>query len=224
MASITDQQLEHLLSFIGYGRLEAETWFLGMEEGGGGEENIRARLDFKPVEDCMNAHEILGIRDWHWDKRKIQRTWRGMCYIMLRMNGVEPTRENIRNYQAEQLGRSNGDTLVCELMPLPKASVDAWGYEKLLPQFLSRRDYYKKIKPIRIQLLRKLTAESQPRRIIAYGKSFWPEYIEIFKDFQFHKTGQFLKANHHHTQILLTDHFTARTMNHKLDEVVDLLK
>jgi hypothetical protein len=37
---LTDTELEHLLNFIGYGKLSADVWFLGMEEGGGGANNI----------------------------------------------------------------------------------------------------------------------------------------------------------------------------------------
>jgi hypothetical protein len=29
---LTNQQLDHLLTFIGYGRLDAPIWFLGMVE------------------------------------------------------------------------------------------------------------------------------------------------------------------------------------------------
>ena len=84
---LTDSEIEHLLEFIGYGTLDADVWFLGMEEAGGGEENIRTRLRFRPVEDNAEAHKMLGVTHLHWGRRKIQRTWRGMCHIMLRLEG-----------------------------------------------------------------------------------------------------------------------------------------
>ncbi len=37
---VSDEELGHLLDFIGYGRLDAPVWFLGMEEAGGGEERL----------------------------------------------------------------------------------------------------------------------------------------------------------------------------------------
>lgn len=89
--SITDSELEHLLNFIGYGKLNADVWFLGMEEAGGGEANIRARLKFHKVEDCAQAHKFLGITKHHAGKKVIQRTWWGMCYIMLRLPEKLPT-------------------------------------------------------------------------------------------------------------------------------------
>ena len=46
---LIDSELEHLLNFIGCGTLDADVWFLGNEEAGGGVANIRTRLKFRPV-------------------------------------------------------------------------------------------------------------------------------------------------------------------------------
>jgi hypothetical protein len=70
--ALQNEELEHLLDFVGYGRLDAPVWFLGMEEAGGGEQNIRTRLKFRTVEDCAEAHRTLGIIHRHWGKRVIQ--------------------------------------------------------------------------------------------------------------------------------------------------------
>ncbi len=72
--------------------LETETVFrqkvdLSTEEAGVGETNIRTRLKFRPVEDNAEAHKMLGVTHLHWGRRKIQRTWRSMCHIMLRLEG-----------------------------------------------------------------------------------------------------------------------------------------
>jgi len=220
---LSNDQLNHLIKFVGYGRLDADIWFLGMEEAGGGEENIRARLNFKQIEDNAEAHKILGITKHHWGKRIIQRTWRGMCYIMLRLEKTEPTTENIRKYQAEKLGCFDGNTLLYELMPIPKPNISQWGYENLFPQFSSREDYYEKIKPYRIKLLQYLFVNNKPKAIIAYGKSFWADYQELFPEIKFIQKGQFLVGKSESTTIILVDHFTSRTMNHKLDDVVSLI-
>ena len=37
--ALLNNELEHLLNFIGYGRLDTPVWFLGMEEAGGGEDS-----------------------------------------------------------------------------------------------------------------------------------------------------------------------------------------
>lgn len=130
---LTDSQLKHLLGFVGYGTLTANTWFIGMEEGGGGEANILARLNFKAAEDCAEAHRQLGITRFHIQpgspscQPKVQRTWGRMAHLMLLLEGKEPTTESRRLYQAERLGRTHGDTLLMELMPLPKRSLREWG-------------------------------------------------------------------------------------------------
>jgi hypothetical protein len=41
--ALTDIELNHLCDFVGYGTLSAKVWFPGMEEAGGGENNLRAR-------------------------------------------------------------------------------------------------------------------------------------------------------------------------------------
>jgi len=199
-----------------------------MEEAGGGEENLRARLKFRQVEDCAEAHQILGITKHHWGKKIIQRTWRGMCYIMLRLEGKPADAENIRNYQADYLGRFQGNTLLCELMPIPKPSINDWGYEKLIPQFASSDEYYRIVKPSRVKFLRNLIDENRPRAVIGYGQGFaqtyWQAYQELFPDLRFSENGQFLVAKDKNTLVVLTDHFTARTMNGKLDYVASIIQ
>ena len=147
---------------MGYGTLEADVWFIGMEEAGGGEENIRARLNFRQVEDCAEAHNLLGITKHHWGRKVIQRTWRGMCYIMLLLDGKEPNTELIRNYQANYLGRFQGNTLLCELMPNLKPRISDWGYENLISQYPSREKYYQDVKHRRSDYLRALINENHP--------------------------------------------------------------
>ncbi|GJM42552.1 MAG: hypothetical protein DHS20C20_28340 [Ardenticatenaceae bacterium] len=222
--ALTDSELAHLLDFVGYGSLNSDVWFLGMEEAGGGEANIRTRLKFRTVEDNADAHKLLGITKLHWGKRVIQRTWRGMCYIMLRLENKEPSRENIRIYQAEQLGRKQGNTLLTELMPIPKPKISRWGYENLMPQFVSREDYYQKVKPQRVAYLRQLLQEHRPPVVIGYGKTFWASYKDLFPHHDFEKEGIFEVANNQGTLVILTGHFTSRTMNGKFDDIVAIIR
>lgn len=216
-------ELNHLLNFIGYGTLDADVWFLGMEEAGGGEENIRTRLKFRPVEDNARAHKMLDVTKLHWGRRVIQRTWRGMCYIMLRLEGKEPTRENIRTYQAEKLGRYGGNTLLTELMPIPKPKVRRWDYDELIPQFDSREDYYQTVKPRRIEYLRGLVEKHRPKVVIGYGKGFWSDYRQLFAGHDFSDEDGFQTAVADETLVILTAHFTARSMNGRFDDVVAVI-
>jgi hypothetical protein len=221
---LTDSELDHLLNFIGYGTLDADVWFLGMEEAGGGEANIHTRLNFRPVEDNAEAHKMLGATHLHWGRREIQRTWRGMCYIMLRLEGHEPTRENIRTYQAEKLGRFGGNTLLTELMPIPKPKVKRWDYEELIPQFASREEYYRVVKPKRIEYLRALLKENGPKVVVCYGKAFWSDFRELFEGSVFEQDGQFQTAVLDNTLVVLAGHFAARSMNGRFDKLATVIK
>src|SRR5690606_10436181 len=110
------------------------------------------------VEDCAEAHRKLGIEKHHWEPRTIQPTWRGMCHIMLAMEEIAPTRENIRDYQAQCLGRREGTTLLAELMPIPRPTVAGWEYADIIPQILDLEHYLSVVKPARVALLSSLIA------------------------------------------------------------------
>ena len=222
-AGLTDQELERLLGFIGYGRLEAPVWFLGMEEAGGGEENLRARLEFEPVEDLARAHRLLGITKHHEGRKVIQPTWRGMCYVMLKLRGRETDVESIRRYQAERLGRFGGETLLCEMMPIPKLRVGSWEYEEAIPQFRSAEEYYRRVKPKRESLLRTVIQQNKPRVVVGYGKGYWEAYQRLFLERRFKRDGAFLVSGEEFPLVVLTPHFASRAMNHQWDKLVALM-
>jgi hypothetical protein len=195
-----------------------------MEEAGEGEANLRARLRFQRIEDCARAHSILGITKHHAGKRVIQRTWRGMCYVMLCLEDKRPDRENIRDYQAEHLGRCGGTTFLCELMPIPKPRTKSWTYRMLFPQFPSADEYYRSVKPRRIKLLRRLVAQQDPMAVVCYGKGYWQSYKELFPGRCFKENGKFLIARERHPIVVLVDHFRAPSMNGMLDAIVKIRK
>ncbi|MBN28047.1 MAG: hypothetical protein CL578_23815 [Alteromonadaceae bacterium] len=219
-----NSEIDHLLNFVGYGDKNADTWFLGMEEGGGGEESLRARLGFSQFEDNYEAHKKLGILKFHEGKRSIQRTWRGMSVLSLMLDDKPFDTEAVRQHQAELLGRAGSNTLLCELMPLPKASIGSWGYEKLIPQFASRESYYKTVMPGRITLLQALYAEHRPSVVVAYGKAFWSSYKQVFRDVTFTQDDGFEIGRTEQGVIVLCGHFTARTMNGKLPGLAAKIK
>ena len=220
--TFTDSEVEKLLSFIGYGDLSAPIWFLGMEEAGGGEENLRYRLRFDSIEDLYLGHKKLGITKHHEDKRLIQPTWRGMCVIMLALRGIDVNREEIRNYQSQHLGRFGDETFLLELMPIPKPNVSAWGYEGFLPQFDDIDDYYKKILPQRIKIIKKLVDQFSPKVVIGYGKSYWNNYQRLFKGRKFNIDEPYM-ACAGKPFVILAPHFTSRLMNNRFKELADMI-
>lgn len=221
---LTNEELNHLLDFVGYGSPKAPVWFLGMEEGGGGEDNIRRRLAFRTVEDLAEAHEKASAEKHHRALEAIQPTWRGMCDIMLGLEGKEVSRENRRSYQAKWLGRYNGSTLLVELMPILKPRIDQWGYEQLIPQFASAIEYYDKVLERRTKYLRQLLRENSPQVVICYGKAFWKCYQRLFPGMKFNFTDKFILSMTDHPLVMLTNHFTSPTMNKRFCDIVSVIK
>ncbi len=222
--AFTEAEVDHLLEFIGYGSVAAPVWFLGMEEAGGGEDNLRVRLKFNSIEDLRDADLKLGITRFHEEKKpKIQRTWRAMSYIMLSRDQLKPTRDSIRKYQSQQLGRSGGSTLLLELMPIPKPRMNSWDYGCLLPQFQSPDDYERIVKPRRVEMIRELIKQHPPRILVAYGKKYWDDFRRLFPDTTFAVENKFEWVVSGKTLVILSDHFTAPSMNGQLKNLVDLI-
>ena len=215
--ALTQNQLDHLLKFVGYGRLDADIWFLVMEETGGSEENLRARLKFEQIEDLAKAHQLHGIT-------KDQNSWRGTCEIMLRLDDKTPDDGMIQEYQSERLGQPHGATLLCALMPIPKSGSADWGYTTLLPQYETRQACYEALKPDRLDLFRQLVEEYHPKIVIGCGKEYWDDYQELFNQFKFSSNDQFLVGWDTDTVVILTDQFDEPSMEGKFDEVVKIIR
>jgi hypothetical protein len=74
---------EYATNFLGYGRLDAPVWFIGMEKGGGNsfEEITRrieawAELGRNSAEDIYRYHVAIGIQEWFSGPRpRLQSTW-----------------------------------------------------------------------------------------------------------------------------------------------------
>jgi hypothetical protein len=221
--ALTDNELDHLLNFIGYGRLDADIWFLGPEETGGDERKIRDRLNFQQVEDSDQAQKTLGASLHQFGEENLLGAWRGMCEIMLTLEGRQPSSENIRSYRAENLGRAQGSTLLCELLPIPMPIGSLWGYDTLLPQYPSRQAYNAAVKPLRFEFFRQLIKQNPPKIIVAYDQSAWPDYQELFRGFNLVPSGQFEMGWDANTVVILSEHFSAETMKGKYEQLVRLI-
>lgn len=214
---LTQKQLDHVMDFIGYGRLDADIWFFVMEESGGSEENIRARLKFEQLEDLATTRQIPDTSNQHT-------AWRGMCEIMLRLDGKTPDAESLLAYQSDHLGNRKGATLLCALIPIPQSYSAGWAYPKLLPQFASQQACAEALKPERLDLFRKLVEEHNPKIAIGIGKEHWADYQELFNQFKFSEHDQFLMGWDTDTVVILTDHFEAPEMEGKFGELVAIIR
>ena len=202
---ITDEQLEILEGFVGYGNPDAKIIFIGIEERGGGYWNLEKRFNtpnYKFI-DCKRFHldneiSIKHHSDKSYKDLKLQGVWKFMCYFMLRLNGH--TKDEIdaknkilmREYQSEYLGTTNskGETLLTELYPIPCEKENIWGipkekYYDIIPQYKSKKDYRRNVLPKRIKIFRDLinSPKFQASNIICYGNGNWKDFENFFAEF-----------------------------------------
>jgi hypothetical protein len=145
-----------------------------------------------------------------------------MSEFMLRLGGLtEQTTEDRRNYQVEKLGRTNGDTLLLELLPIPKRSIDTWGYEDLFPMYPDKRSYEVEQLPLRKQMISNLIGQHRPKLVVAYGKDYWGHYKELITPAQFQDVNGFPVGQNSDTTMILTHFWTSRSMNNRMIPLVD---
>ncbi len=163
------------LEFKGYGNPAGPYWFMGIEEYGsmGGPS---ARDRFSEIEDLAHAH---GKDLLDFPMTTLIPTWATMSRIALRLEGDRDwkERERVRRYQAERLGRSDGETFLCDLLPLPAKGTGHWEYKQVYP---SRELYLQEVLPARRDMLATLFRKYRPRYVFCYGKEMWGEFARLF--------------------------------------------
>jgi hypothetical protein len=160
--------------FFGYGRWDAPYWFIGPEAGTvkDGTDSAPARyeswrkLECAPVVDCEKHHRRFGFTKWHDAPLPTQPTWRQLIRLLFAYKGLEADLDDIRKYQREKWGSSDGETCVIELCGIPAPSMAAPGDRTT---FLSRG-----IARIRLE-----AAEHRPEFIVMYGTGQREEWLKI---------------------------------------------
>lgn len=212
----TSEEINKLHNFIGYGKEDAEFIFIGIEEGGGGYENLKRRLEYNDYRllDCRRFHlDILDITKFHNDSNnhiKLQPVWRFMSYLVLRLKGfdrdiiLKDKRSMLRNYQNNYLGTtaSQGETLLTEVYPIPCSSFNNWGYKNdnteenynfYFEEYLDKNDYCNKVLPLGKRLLSEIISRnvSKKKKIFCYGKTVWEHYEHLFPNYAFIDKGYY---------------------------------
>ena len=213
---LTQAQVDVLLTFEGFGRLDAPVWFLGMEEAGDNPQLLHTRATWQPVMDLRDAHvESLGIEKHHRVNIAsvvLQSTWRPMCVLMVLGDAPElyvPFPANfsklaraerqpflqqrrrlvgeVRRYQSTCLGRGSeqGQTLLCELLPIPKPAENVYPFANVLPMWMDHPHYKADVLPSRKELLANRLVQHPPEIVVAYGKAFWDDYRNLFPETPF---------------------------------------
>jgi len=183
---------EFINKFYGYGNLNSDLWFVGMEEGGGNSfEEINTRLNIwsdrgkKTVEDLVEYHFDIGIGQFFDSNRSpIQRTWGKLILAKLSSIDKNTDREKVRNYQINSWARENGDTCLLELLPLPSPNLNIWNYNEYssLPYLKNRELYKQKILNSRINRISKLIKEHDPKIVVFYGREYHNYWSNIVDD------------------------------------------
>jgi hypothetical protein len=209
--------------FVGFGRRQAPIVFVGMEEGLKAPDTLDDDLAIRstyenPIMDLKEAHRgIAGTQHYfEADRAPRQPTWRVMADLMLRRSGVEnPTGPERRRYRALRLGRSDGDTLLTELLPYPHPKTRHWLYARF-GKFSTRKDYERALLPARKSLLRRILGEHERELVVCYGKAHWSRYEELFDERSWTQIGPFRIGRGDGARVVLTTHFSGRGFNSDL--------
>lgn len=175
--------------FMGYGDFNADTWFIGMEEGGGNSlEDVQTRIGTwekrggRILEDCAEYHHAIGAGHlFDPPVRAAQRTWDWLMRAQLFSEGEPHDSAASKVMQGERWLRSGSKTCAIELMPLPSPNTNVWHYNKFSndPNLRNRASYYAAIRPKRITAIRRAIEKYRPRNVVFYGKSYQAHWQQI---------------------------------------------
>lgn len=228
-----DLLLKFSSTFFGYGDLLAPIWFIGMEEAGGGQDEIRKRFETwsargrKQIEDLAGFHEALGLT--HLTARedvKLQPTWIRPIRFQLAASGQVPDIQSVRTFQKSVWGRHSSRTCLLELMPLPKRSATSWMYNEWtnIPELWSRSLYFAHFAAKRAERLKVLLGDNRPRVVVFFGKSpefacHWP-WIAGVRPQDWIKRANWHQCDWNGTRFIIVAHPTATGSK---DEVWDAM-
>lgn len=220
-------------NFWGYGNLNSDIWFIGMEEGFHGTladlENRFNRTKDKSVIDLQN--DMADVKDhmkWFLSNSGIQRTWWKLILILLTLKSEENiTNDKIKEFQKKEFGRLNSNHCSLEFMPLPCRSTKKkdWFYEQFGIDYLkTRKRYHDKIMPLRIKLFQDLIENYKPKIVICYSFSYIKKWKEII-GCNLSKKKNLYYCKKDKTNFFVIPHPTARGMtNNDWNEIAQNIK
>ena len=190
-----DALKKYIENFYGYGNLDSNYWFIGIEEGATYtkeqiEEKIHGWVEkgCLEIDDC-NGHYRLCRQELYkrWlDKSKeveLQTTWKQEIRVFFYATKYQEFFDNgfnenvIANYQKNKFGKLDGDMAIIELLPLPNQNVNKWAYDDIgceveLPYLKSRKKYELHIEKDRIKWFKDKIYQCKPRNVIFVGKHY----------------------------------------------------
>ena len=212
LASMAGISWDTIESFVGYGRREAPIVFIGMEEGLAKGDELDSELLLRSTyTQYMDLHASFGNELEAFLRNPGRRpTWIAMSAIALAHLGTsDPDYADCRKYMLSDLGRSNGKTLLTELLPYPSANIDTWKYDR----FTDRKAYANALLFNRLELLKAIVDAPGRELVVAYGKSYWDKYKLLFPTCQWSESGKFEYGRYRDARIVLAPHFASRPFN-----------
>jgi hypothetical protein len=184
---LTPEEIQRIVNFLGYGRITAPVWFIGMEEGLGrmssedAVRSLKARGSFEPTMDlyqaCLNLRQGGQPIDIETNPPSTP-VWKFMAKIMRAIHGEQNWRHPAlaKEYVQFRLGRCGGDSFLTELSPIPtrQAADQTW-----MAWFEERdAELHEKIGQRRTTLKR-LRDENASTLVICYGSSLAEKFAEL---------------------------------------------
>jgi hypothetical protein len=179
---------ERIKNFWGYGNLNGDIWFVGMEEGYNQDnEVLLERFKATAHKAVFDIYDDLKVDPghvyWFEEGAPTQPTYRPLIYIQLYLQtGKEPTLEEIREYQIGKFGRKTADHAVLELMPLPSKSIKEadWLYaDSGVDGLRTRKEYLATYKPNRVRELHVLIQKHKPKLVLFYSRGYLADWQQI---------------------------------------------
>ncbi|WP_157772745.1 hypothetical protein [Pseudoponticoccus marisrubri] len=176
-------------SFLGYGDFDADTWFIGMEEGGGDSlKDVETRISTWvkrgncTLEDCAEYHIAIGADHLFTPPvRAAQRTWDWLMRAQLCSEGKPHDSAASKTMQGERWLRHGSKTCGLELLPLPSPSTRVWHYDQYSsdPVLVDRATYSEAMLPIRKAKIKCAIDEHKPRNVVFYSKKYLAHWQDI---------------------------------------------
>jgi hypothetical protein len=184
--------------FWGYGRLQAPTWLIGIEEGLVKEErdlsprfratDKRAPIDAANgkgwIDVCSDMQGVEHHIKWYRPDARIQTTLRYPIALYLFMqNRVEPSDQEILHYQTHRIGKNeeNPEIALLELLPLPVRGIDegSWIYGGSgIDGLESRAAYERKYLGQRVSTLLGFLNRFRPKLIVFYSLTYFRRHLQ----------------------------------------------
>jgi hypothetical protein len=218
---------KRIKSFWGYGNLNSPYWLIGMEEGYNAEtEDLYKRFkasENKQICDVADLKIDPGSYSLFENGAPLNRTYKRLIQMMLYAETKKhPDKEALRDFQINQLGRSDSNNAILELMPLPSKSIDPkdWLYaETGIDGLSSRKDYLETYKDERIEALRSLIEQYKPKYVICYSLSYQKDWQKLTdKPFIEVNPRRLYLAKDGGTTIAITPHSVAQGLSNRVWE------